>query len=78
MREQDAWDEHASFMDDLAARGVIALGGPLGDGGRILLIVRAQDEDEARRALDDDPWSGMGLLVIAEMNEWTVLLNSGA
>ncbi len=29
MREQDGWDEHAKFMDDLVDEGFILLGGPL-------------------------------------------------
>ena len=29
MREQDGWDEHASFMDGLVDSGFILLGGPL-------------------------------------------------
>jgi hypothetical protein len=32
MREQDAWDEHAAFMDTLADEGLVVLGGPLEDG----------------------------------------------
>ena len=31
MREQDGWDEHAAFMDDLVEKGSIILGGPLED-----------------------------------------------
>ena len=32
LREQDAWDEHAAFMDGLADSGFIVLGGPVGSG----------------------------------------------
>jgi hypothetical protein len=32
MREQDCWDEHATFMDALADEGSVILGGPLGEG----------------------------------------------
>jgi hypothetical protein len=37
MRQQEHWDEHAAFMDALAEEGFIILGGPLGDGERVLL-----------------------------------------
>src|SRR5436190_1287048 len=30
-REQDGWDEHAAFVDGLAAEGLIVLCGPVGD-----------------------------------------------
>lgn len=32
IREQAAWDAHASFMDSLVDEGFIVLGGPLDDG----------------------------------------------
>ena len=32
MREQDDWNAHARFMDDLAAKGFVVVGGPLGTG----------------------------------------------
>lgn len=39
MAEQEKWGEHAAFMNALVKDGFIVLGGPLGDGTRILLIV---------------------------------------
>ena len=30
-RDQAGWDEHASFMDQLADEGIVLLGGPVGD-----------------------------------------------
>src|SRR3954467_15083700 len=50
-REQDGWDEHAAFMDRLVDEGFVLLGGPLGDGERVLLGVEAADEAEARGRL---------------------------
>jgi hypothetical protein len=32
MREQDAWDEHAAFMEALVDDGFVVLGGPIGEG----------------------------------------------
>lgn len=75
MREQDGWEAHAHFMDDLAARGVVALGGPLEDDSR-LLVVRAPDAAGARAALEPDPWHVAGLLEIVNIRRWTVLLAS--
>ena len=42
MREQQAWPEHAAFMNGLAASRFIVLGGPLGNGERVLHIVEAE------------------------------------
>jgi uncharacterized protein YciI len=74
MREQDAWDEHAAFMDGLADDGFIVLGGPLGDGSRALHIVEAESEQAARGRFADDPWSRMGVLRVASVEPWEVLL----
>jgi hypothetical protein len=74
MREQDAWDAHASFMDALAEDGFVALGGPLGDGARVLLVVDAGSEELVRSRLATDPWSAMGLLTVTSIETWTVLL----
>jgi hypothetical protein len=46
IREQDAWIEHAGFMDGLVADGFILFGGPVGDGEQTLHLVEAGDEDQ--------------------------------
>ena len=61
MREQDAWDEHAAFMDGLVEDGFVLLGGPLG-ADRALLIVDAASEEAVRERLARDPWIPMRLL----------------
>ena len=75
MREQALWNEHATFMDELAAEGFVVLGGPLGSGREILLIVNSSSESALRTRLDVDPWSLAGLLAIGSVERWTVLLN---
>ena len=74
LREQAEWDSHAPFMDGLLADGFVELGGPLGDGSRVLLIVEARDAEEIRDRLDTDPWTRLGLLVIESIDRWDVLL----
>ena len=75
MRQQRLWAEHAAFMNALAAEGFIVLGGPLGDGTEVLLIIDASSEDAIRARLGDDPWSSCGLLEIARIEPWTILLD---
>jgi uncharacterized protein YciI len=74
LREQDAWDEHADFMDALARNGFVLLGGPLGGGATTLLVIDAGSEGAVRTTLEKDPWSVMGLLTLASIDTWTVLL----
>jgi uncharacterized protein len=73
-RDQDKWPEHAAFMDALVDEGVVVLGGPLGDEGRVMLIFNVQHEDEIKRRLTDDPWIQMGVLSVASVEPWEILL----
>ena len=74
MREQERWDDHAAFMDALAADGFIVLGGPLGDGSLFMHVVDAAGEREIEERLADDPWTPMGLLRLASVEQWEILL----
>src|SRR5436190_14379135 len=61
-REQPLWDEHAAFIDQLVAEGFILMGGPLIDEDGAMLIVNADDENEVREKLKNDPWMKHGVL----------------
>ncbi|MFL5917984.1 MAG: hypothetical protein ACJ74L_12940 [Gaiellaceae bacterium] len=74
LREQDAWDAHARFMDALVDDGFVVLGGPLGDGTRTLLIVDAVNERQIEARLSEDPWVSMRLLRLETIEPWQVLL----
>jgi uncharacterized protein YciI len=76
IRDQDAWDEHAAFMDGLVDDGFIILGGPLGNGGRSLHVVEAAGEREIEARLSQDPWAAMGLLQIGAVEPWALWLDS--
>jgi len=75
-RRQAGWAEHAAFMDDLAERGIVVLGGPLGegDGHDALLVLDVPDEAAAHAVLAPDPWEGH-LLTTSRAEPWTVLLH---
>jgi uncharacterized protein YciI len=75
IREQDAWDEHAAFMDALVDNGFIILGGPLGDGRRTLHAVEAADEREIEVRMSQDPWAVMGMLRIGTIEPWALWLD---
>jgi uncharacterized protein YciI len=77
-REQAGWDEHAAFMDRLVAEGFVLLGGPLGDGERVLLAVEAADEAQLHTRLAGDPWEPMGLLVTGRVEPWNLWLDGRA
>lgn len=71
---QPEWTAHAAFMDALAEDGFIVLGGPVADRTRFLFLVNADGEEDIRERLAADPWVPMGLLEIASIEPWEVLL----
>ena len=75
-REQDAWDEHAAFMDTLVDDGFVVLGGPIGDGERVQLVVEADDEQQIGVRLAEDPWLPMDILRVGRIEPWTIWLDS--
>ena len=74
LREQEAWNEHAAFMDALAEDGFVVLGGPLAGGPATLLVVNAEREADVRRRFDGDPWTPMRLLTIRSVEPWEILI----
>jgi uncharacterized protein YciI len=78
IREQAFFDEHAAFMDELVAGGVIVLGGPIDsdDAGVIaLLAVEAPDEAAARAVFSADPWLKHHVFRLKEIRAWTIWLD---
>jgi uncharacterized protein YciI len=77
MRQQVLWDAHARFMNALAAEGFVVLGGPMGEGGEeTLLVIDSNSEATVRARLAADPWTQIGLLEIARVEPWVILLDS--
>jgi hypothetical protein len=52
MSDLEMRTEDAAFMDALAYDGFVVLGGPVGNGARILLIIDAENEETVRSRLD--------------------------
>jgi uncharacterized protein YciI len=75
-RQQPLWDMHAAFIDQLVAEGFIWMGGPLVDEGGAMLIVNANDEDEVRKKLKDDPWYEQGILKLESVKRWEIFIDA--
>lgn len=73
VREQDAWDAHAAFMDQLVDDRFVILGGPIGD--RAMLVIEADSPQEVQRRMDSDPWKPMGILRVGAIEPWTIWLD---
>jgi uncharacterized protein YciI len=75
-REQPLWDEHAAFIDQLVAEGFILMGGPFPDEGGSMLIVNANDENEVRETLKNDPWMKHGVLELVSVKRWQIFIDA--
>jgi uncharacterized protein YciI len=62
-------------MDALVDEGVSVLGGPLGDGGRVLFAIEADSPDTVRARFDADPWTPTGHLTTAGIEPWEIRLD---
>jgi uncharacterized protein YciI len=79
IRHQPGFSEHARFFDDLVARGIVILGGPITsvhDEEVALLAVEAADERELREIFIQDPWATSKVLRIKEVRPWALWLDS--
>src|SRR5206468_10212796 len=74
-REQPLWNEHAAFIDQLVAEGFVLMGGPLVDEGGAMLIVNADDENEVREKLENDPWIKHGVLKLEGVKRWLIFID---
>ena len=77
-RGQPLWPEHAAFMDDLFARGLIELAGPLTDGSGALVVVRSESVDQVRSWFAADPWTVHDVLPVREVTQWSIFLDGRA
>jgi len=78
-RGQTLWDEDAAFIDQLVSEGFILMGGPLVDERGMphgaLLIVNAEDENEVREKLKNDPWFERGILKLESIERWQIFVD---
>ena len=76
--QQPKVDEHAAFMNELAAEGFVLFGGPLAgtdqERVRVLLIVDADSEATIHRQLAHDPWMPAQQLVTHSIEAWMILV----
>jgi uncharacterized protein YciI len=72
------WESHRVFMNALEAEGLARLAGPLVGTGEVLLIFRAENEDEIERRLAADPWTQSGILTTTRIARWNLRLGAVA
>jgi hypothetical protein len=76
MEAQEDWRPHADFMNALVAQGFMLAGGPLLGTRDVLLIVRAEDEQQVESRLAADCWTVKDLLRTRQISPWWLRLGS--
>ena len=51
------------------------MGGPLVDEGGALLVFNAEDENEVREKLKNDPWTTHGILKLESVKRWEIFVD---
>jgi uncharacterized protein YciI len=51
------------------------MGGPFVEEGGAMLIVNADDEDEVREKLKNDPWFERGILKLESVKRWEIFID---
>ncbi len=76
-REQPWWDEHAVFIDGLAAEGRIVLAGPFADWTGALSILRGGRE-AVEHLLAKDPFVVHGVFAAPVVRPWLIWVDGQA
>jgi uncharacterized protein YciI len=60
---------HREYLDRLTREGKVLAAGPWENDSGALIVYQADNADEARKLLDNDPYSVEGVMVDAELHE---------
>ena len=74
LEAQPAWEAHRQFMNDLEAKGIARLAGPLEGTGEVLLVFRTSSRETVEQHLAADPWTGSGMLATSRIETWNLRL----
>jgi uncharacterized protein YciI len=66
--------DHLAYLQSLQKQGIVVLAGPVGDGSGALMVLRAGSEEEARRVIENDPYSAAGVGVDHVLRPWNVVV----
>ncbi|MEJ7763721.1 MAG: YciI family protein [Thermomicrobiales bacterium] len=67
---------HREYLQHLLDTGKLHESGPFTDDSGAAIVYRAADEAEARKLLENDPYSQDGALAEARLVEWNILFSA--
>jgi hypothetical protein len=73
--DQDGWEEHAEFIDDLIERGIFVMGGPYADNSGSHTLLEGVSADEARELVLRDPFVANGVFELENVQAWNVYVD---
>jgi uncharacterized protein YciI len=73
--DQDGWEEHAEFIDDLIERGIFVMGGPYADNSGSHTLLQGVSADEARELVLQDPFVANGVFELEDVRAWKVYVD---
>lgn len=69
-RREAVHAEHAAYLNGLAERGALLLGGPLVGENSGLLMYEVADRAELQEVLDGEPYVRAGFVAQSRVQEW--------
>ena len=66
--------DHLAYMQSLAEEGTVVLAGPVGDGSSAMVVLQVASEEEARRVVNDDPYTAAGVGADHVLRPWNVVI----
>jgi len=65
---------HLAYAQSLHDEGIVVLAGPVGDGSGALMVLQVPSEQEARRVMENDPYTAAGVGVDHVLRPWNVVI----
>ncbi|MBC7558212.1 MAG: hypothetical protein H7270_02415 [Dermatophilaceae bacterium] len=66
--------DHLAYARSLQEAGTVVLAGPVGDGSGAMMVLKVASEEEARRVMENDPYTAAGVGVDHVLRPWNVVV----
>ena len=66
--------DHLAYMRSLLKEGTVVLAGPVGDGSGAMMVLQVPSEQEARRVMENDPYTAAGVGADHVLRPWNVVV----
>lgn len=76
VREQPYWTQHADFMDQLFANGIVVLGGPFTDTSGSMVVVEAESKQVVVDLFARDPFMVHNIFALNMLKQWQLFLDA--